>query len=90
MRCKCGYSFSGEAAKTGRKFESFAVVSDRDYQAFLKSESRVVRAENAQMKMWAIACSSEFVGSLLECPKCSRLLLAKPGDGEALVLRRED
>ena len=34
MRCKCGYSFSREAIKRRRKFESFAVVNDRDYQAF--------------------------------------------------------
>jgi hypothetical protein len=90
MRCKCGYSFSSEAAKPNRKFESFAVVRDRDYQAFLKSESRVLASKSEQAKMLVIAHSSELVGSLMECPQCSRTLLLKPGAADLVFLRRED
>jgi hypothetical protein len=78
MRCKCGYRFSGKAAKHQRKFESFTVVNDRDYQAFLKSERGVLRARGAQAKLRAIARSAEYVGCLFECPECSRVLLLKP------------
>jgi hypothetical protein len=90
MRCKCGYSFSSEAAKRHRKFESFAVVRDRDYQAFLKSESRVLVSKGEQAKMRAIAHSSELIGSLMECPQCSRTLLLKPGAADMVFFRRED
>lgn len=94
MRCKCGYSFSGEAIKRRRKFESFAVVNNRDYQAFLKSESRVLRARGQLARLRAIARSSEYVGCLLECPECSRVLLLKPSagssDGGATFYMREE
>jgi len=90
MRCKCGYSFSSEAVKPDRKFESFAVVRDRDYQAFIKSESQVLASKGGQTKMRAIAHASEFVGSLMECPQCARTLLLKPGTAEVVFLRRED
>jgi hypothetical protein len=90
MRCKCGYSFSSEAAKPDRKFESFAVVRDRYYQAFLKSESRVLASKGEQAKMREIAHSSELVGSLMECPQCSRTLFLKPGAADLVFFRRED
>jgi len=90
MRCKCGYNFSNEAAKPDKKFESLAVVRDRDYQAFLKSESRVLASKGEQAKMGAIAHSSELVGSLMECPQCSWTLFLKPGAPDLLFFRRED
>ena len=90
MRCKCGYSFSSEAAKSDRKVESFAVIRDRDYQAFLKSESQILASKGQQAKLRAIADSSELVGSLMECPQCSRTLFLKPGAAELVFFRRED
>ena len=86
MRCKCGYKFSG----ADRKFEPFAVVRDRDYQAFLKSESRVLAARGEHAKMKAVARSSELVGSLMECPRCSRTLFLKPGGADVVFFRQED
>ena len=86
MLCKCGYSFSD----VDRKFESFAVVRDRDYKAFLKSESGVLASKSKQAKMRAIAHSSELVGSLMECPKCSRTVFLKPGGVDLVFFRRED
>lgn len=90
MRCKCGYSFSREATKPNRKFESFAVVPDQDYQAFLKAESRVLASKIEQAKMREIARSSEFVGSLMECPECSRILFLKPGAADSMFFQREE
>jgi hypothetical protein len=90
MQCKCGYSFSREAAKRPRKFESYAVVRDRDYPALIKSEMRVLRASGEDAKLRAIARSSKYVGCLLECPKCSRLLLLKPGADDSVIYLREE
>jgi acetone carboxylase gamma subunit len=79
MRCKCGYSFS--AAVHRNKFESFAVIDDRQYLEFLRSESKVLQARGEQATLREIARSSDYVGCLLECPECSRLLLLKPSAG---------
>jgi hypothetical protein len=86
MRCKCGFNFS----VVERSFESYAVARDSDYAAFLKSERRIQTAKTQSAKLRAIARSSELVGSLLECPQCSRILLLKPGGEQALFLRREE
>ena len=86
MRCKCGYVFSG----TDRKFESFAVIHDRDYQAFLESERQVSAAGSEAAKLKAVLHSSQFVGSLMECPRCSRTLFLKPGAADWVFFRREE
>lgn len=78
MRCKCGYSFSQKITASPRQCESYALVNDKNYQAFLKSEIGVIQAGNERTKMCAIARSSKYLGSLLECPQCSRLVLLKP------------
>ena len=90
MHCKCGYSFSTESSRSDRKFESFAVIRDRDYQTFLKSEVRVLASKNEKTKMNAIARSSEHVGSLIECPQCSRTVFLKPGGADLIFFQRED
>ncbi len=80
MNCKCGYRFSKPPTGRRRKHDSFAVINDRNYPAYLKSEQRVARARSETGKLKAIAASSVYVGCLLECPECSRLLLLKPND----------
>ena len=71
-----------------RKFQSFVVVSDADYQRFLKAESCVLQAVSQPAKLRAVARSSQLVGSLLECPDCGRLLLTKPdGDSDGFYSR---
>ena len=78
LRCKCGYRFALQATMRRRKFASFAVIDNGEYQAFLKSERGVLRARGERAKLQAIARSSKYVGCLFECPKCSRVLLLKP------------
>lgn len=88
--CKCGYVFSDVAAIRSRKLKSFAVVSDKSYQRFLKAELGVVQAGSEIAKSRAIARASAFVGSLIECPECGRFLLSPPGGDSEAVYFRED
>ena len=89
-RCKCGYFFSLTETGSKRKFESFAIVSDRDYQRFLRAENRVLRAKDEHAYFRAIGRSAELVGSLFECPDCGRILLTKPGGNpEAFYMKEE-
>ena len=94
MRCHCGYDFAKQMLKGSRAFQSFAVVNNRDYQTFLKLETKVLRARGSDAKLGAIARSSEYVGCLHVCPKCSRLLLLQPhagaSDGSLVRYTRED
>jgi len=78
MQCTCGYLYSKHISRGVRKFESYALVDRRDYLAFLRSEMKVLGARSAGSRLRAIARSAEYVGDLLECPNCSRLLLVKP------------
>lgn len=90
MRCKCGYCFSSEmVTEDEAKFESYAVISDKDYPVFIESEIKVFQCRDERTELAAIARSSGYVGSLLECPQCSRLLLIKPGIGSAGFYKRE-
>ena len=61
-----------------RAFESYAVVNDKYYRMFIRSEIKEVHANDKEKKQAAIARSSSYVGSLFECPQCSRILLIKP------------
>jgi hypothetical protein len=88
--CKCGYIFSLPTTIRSRKFESFAVVSDKSYQRFLKAEVGVLRAADGIAKSRATVHSSKFVGSLLECPDCGRFLLTTPGGNSEAFYLRED
>ena len=95
MRCTCGYDFAQQMLRGSRAIQSFAVVNDRDYQTFLKLEMKVLRKpQGSDARLRAIARSSEYVGSLNICPKCSRLLLSQPGagasDGSLVSYTRED
>ena len=89
-QCKCGYTFLATSIRS-RKFASYAVVRDKDYQRFLKAEVRVLQAPaELEAKLRAIGKSSKLVGSLLECPDCARLLLWTPGGGSKAYYSRED
>jgi len=89
-RCKCGYVFAPVVPIRSRKFQSFAVVSDKDYQRFLRAESRMLRAAAGSAKLRATARSSKLVGSVLECPDCGRLLFATPGGKSKAFYMKED
>ncbi len=81
MTCQCGYSFAKNARTKRRQFKSYAVIRDHDYPAFLKSEVAVLGARGETAKLEAIGRSSLYVGCLMECPACARLVLVKPGRG---------
>lgn len=79
MNCKCGYSYSNVVPPWGNpEVESYAVIDDRTYAAFLKSEVQALACSNDDSKLKALARSSDYVGFLLKCPACSRLLLVRP------------
>lgn len=89
-RCRCGNTFSLAAPLGRRTFNSFAVVNDKVYSRFLRAESRVLLATETASKARAVASASVFVGSLLECPECGRLLLRKPNRTSVAFYLRED
>ena len=82
MQCQCGYDFVQERINmsTGdsEAFDSYAVVNDKYYRMFIRSEIKAVQARDKAKKQAAIARSSTYVGSLFACPQCSRIVLLKP------------
>lgn len=89
MRCRCGYKFSGGTAKEEAEQERYAVVRNKDYKKFLRSEMRVLNARGQLARISAIARSSRYIGSALVCPLCRRLLLVPPGGGPAVSYKPE-
>lgn len=85
--CKCGFVFEYFQK---RKFNSFAVVNDKDYQRFLRAENRVSRAVDETEKLRAMGRSARFVGSMLECPECGRLLLIMPNAASSAYYSKEE
>jgi len=87
MRCKCGYVFSQaklQALRAGKEapYESYLVVDDKDFMAFIRAELRVLQCEDQKTEAYysAIGRAAALAGSLMKCPMCSCLLLVKPGD----------
>ena len=88
-QCDCGYEFLAMSILT-RKYRSFGIINDRDYQRFVKFEVRVAEASEPAGKLRAIAKSSKYIGSVLECPDCGRLLVNMPGEDRSVyTLSRE-
>ena len=83
MQCKCGFCFTPEMLSANRReFDSYAVINDKAYQRFVKRELEVVVARNdpdPDAHAHAVARASQYVGSIMVCPKCSRLLFLRPG-----------
>jgi hypothetical protein len=94
MQCKCGYLYSSVAPPwKNPKVESYAVIDDRTYTAFLRSEARFHACRDRKSKFQALGRSSEYVGVLLRCPRCSRLLFLRPsktGRHQPLAFYTED
>jgi phage pi2 protein 07 len=86
MRCKCGHVIQPASSPP----ETFAVIRNSDYQKFIKSETRVLAAKDMDAKLRAIARSARLIGTMVECPKCSRTLFMKPGGDEVVFLRRDE
>ena len=88
-QCDCGYEFVAMSIRT-RKYRSFGIIDDRDYQRFIKLEVRVAEASQPAGKLRAISKASKYIGSVLVCPDCGRLLVNMPGeDRKVYTLSRE-
>ena len=84
MKCKCGYRFSGSLHPKRCGFKSYAVIRDKDYQKVLALEAKIITASKGAKKLSLIGNASKHIGSLLECPQCSRLLFLKPNGRTSL------
>jgi len=90
MNCSCGFNFALHRANDG-ELESYAVVSDKKYQKFLKREMKVLKApqDDPEKRFRLIFKSSRLIGSLQRCPDCSRYCLHLPGQEETIILARD-
>jgi hypothetical protein len=89
-RCDCGFDFA-RARLTGRKVESYALISDDNYRAVVRKEIAILEEKKPQKRLALIAKAASSVGSLLRCPECGAWLLSKPlqrGRGGYIVLRK--
>ena len=89
-RCDCGFDFV-RARLTGRKLESYALISDDNYRAVIRKETAILKEKEPQKKLALIGKAAASVGSLVRCPKCSAWLLSKPrrsGQSRCIVLRK--
>ncbi len=87
MRCKCGHVFIGDSEGA---HESYALVNDRDYPVFIASEIEVQQCTDDVSRQAAIARSSRYVGFVLECPQCSRLVLHQAGVEPLKFYKRDE
>jgi DNA-directed RNA polymerase subunit RPC12/RpoP len=90
-RCECGYNFA-KGHIDGSLRESYALIHSDDYLRVMKKEHLLTLESRRKRRLKMIAESSEWVGSLMECPECGIFLLVKPqrngDDGEMILLRR--
>ena len=85
MRCKCGHVFDQNA-----DHESYALVNDKDYPKFLVTEMEVHQCTDEDARKAALARSSQYVGFVLECPKCFRLVVHKAGAKAVGFYKRDE
>ncbi len=78
MNCRCGYDFAKSIMSCNGPCESYAVIRNFDYPAFLESEKAIAQQHDDTSLLDAIAQSSKYVGCLHECPECGRFLLVRP------------
>lgn len=80
MLCKCGYSFSKAKIENNEDpgFESYALVNNEKYMTFLRREVKVL-ASSKEDRMRAISNASQYAGSVMVCPECSRVTISWPG-----------
>lgn len=79
MKCRCGFNFAKARLLNGKHaYESFALVNDKDYRRFLRAEMKVLQAPDNASKSAAIARCAKYVGTVMKCPRCSRIGIADP------------
>lgn len=84
MHCICGFDFAQERMdRSNREWKqrSYALIGEKDYRAFIRSEMTVEQSRKSGERekfLAAIMRSSKYTGSALKCPRCARLLLIEP------------
>lgn len=90
MKCKCGFNFvKARLAKGKKAYVSYALVNDKNYQRFLRAEMKVLQAPDKKSKSAAIARSARFVGTVMKCPRCSRIGIVDPAGELGGFYKRE-
>ncbi|PCJ50139.1 MAG: hypothetical protein COA73_18580 [Candidatus Hydrogenedentota bacterium] len=87
MNCICSHQVVGkiDLESKGR----YAVVQEDDYLEFLSAEMKVINEDDEQKKNEFILLASDYVGSLVKCPNCERLILFPP-HGDAVEFYKKD
>lgn len=79
MKCTCGFDFMTARLTKGKDaYESYAIVNDKHYRRFLRAELKALQAPDSAAKLDAIARSAKYVGTVMKCPRCSRIQIADP------------
>lgn len=77
-RCQCGYKFDHKPDLDEQEYRSYAVIDDKAYQEFIELETKVLASKTEEEHFKAIGKSAQYVGSLIECPECTGVLLRPP------------
>ena len=72
VKCKCGEKLGLHSASA---CDFYALVNYKHYKTFLKAEMKVIQCYEEDDKLNAIATSSQYVGVLIKCQRCSRIIL---------------
>lgn len=80
MKCDCGYAFKLGAELADREHRSFGVVADRDWERMISLETQWLSEPDPERRNQLFNRSSDLVGSLLECPRCQKLILIVNGE----------
>lgn len=85
MQCMCGFNYattSLDALKRNkpRPFESFLVVHDKDFPAYIQAELDLRQVkEESDAYYAAFGEAAQYAGWLFKCPQCQTLLLSQAG-----------
>lgn len=80
MKCDCGYAFTLGAELADREHRSFGVVADRDWERMISLETQWLSETDPDKRRDHFDKSAELVGTLLECPRCQKLILIVNGE----------
>jgi uncharacterized protein with PIN domain len=96
MTCKCGYSFVKSTLNALEKdkeepHDSYAVINDKQYKKFSKAERMIwEHRKDKDKKLNVIAKAAQYVGNMMFCPECNRLVITLPENEETLYFIPED
>jgi len=81
MECTCGFNYattSLDALKRSeaQPFESFLVVRDEDFPAFIQAEFEMRQASAESDEWWArFGKAAGYAGTMHKCPQCQTLMV---------------